>query len=149
MTDVARLLGGAITILLIDWPSRDVPDTLARHGFNVVSHDGAGATEFNSYTVDGDEVRIDHVGRLPERADIVYTHRPIDELPEIVDTAKSVDARAVWIQSGRDAAGGKDPRGCWFPRDESSRARGIVEGAGLDYVESPYIGDVIRTLDRA
>jgi len=149
MTDGARLLAGAVTILLIDWPSRDVPDTLARHGFTVVSHDGAGAQEYNAYKADGYEVRIDYVGRLPERADIVYTHRPLDELPEVVDTAKSVGARAVWIQSGRDSAGGKDPRGCWFPRDESSKARGIVEGAGLDYVEAPYIGDAARALDRA
>jgi len=50
--------------LLIDWPSREVPDTLARR-FTVISSDG----------------------------------RPIDELPEIVDTAKSI--------------GSKDPRGCW------------------------------------
>ena len=40
MTDGARLLAEAVTILLIDWPSRDVPDTLARHGFTVVSHPG-------------------------------------------------------------------------------------------------------------
>ena len=64
MTDVARLLRETKTILLVDWPSREVPDTLARR-FTVISNDG----------------------------------RPIDELPEIVDTAKSI--------------GAKDPRGCW------------------------------------
>ncbi len=149
MTDVRRVLAEAVTVLLIDWPSRDVPDTLARHGFTVISHDDDAPDAFNAYTVDGDEVRLDYVGRLPERADIVYTHRPLGELPEIVETAKSVGAKAVWIQSGRDSSGAKDPHGCWLPREESSKAREIVEGAGLDYVEAPYIADAVRALNRA
>ncbi len=145
VTEVAKLLAGAKTVLLIDWPSRDVPDTLARRGFTVVSTDGP--EEYNAYEVEGDEVRVRQVGRLPERADLVYTHRPIDELPEIVDTAKSVGAKAVWIQSGRDNTGAKDPHGCWLPREESARARRVVERAGLDYVETPYIGDAVRARD--
>jgi len=145
MTDVAKLLTGSKTVLLIDWPSRDVPDTLARHGFTVVSNDGP--EECNAYEVEGDEVRVRQVGRLPERADIVYTHRPVDELQEIVDTARSVGAKAVWIQSGRDNAGAKDPHGCWLPQEESGRAREIVEGAGLSYVEAPYIADAVRARD--
>ncbi|MDP9280757.1 MAG: CoA-binding protein [Chloroflexota bacterium] len=83
------------------------------------------------------------VGQLPKRADLVYTHRPIDELAEIVDTAKAVGANAVWIQSGRDKTGAKDSRGCWLPREESAKAREIVERAGLRYVEAPYIVDAL------
>jgi CoA binding protein len=147
MTDVAALLAETETILLIDWPSRDVPDTLARHGFTVVSNDGP--EEYNSYRLDGDEVRVGPMGRRPERADIVYAHRPIDELPEIVETAKSVDARAVWIQSGRDDGGARDPHGCWLSPEDSTRARALVEAAGLIYVETPYIGDAVRELERA
>lgn len=145
MTDVAKLLAGTKTVLLIDWPSRDVPDTLARGGFTVVSNDGP--EEYNAYEVEAGDVRLRQVGRPPERADLVYTHRPIDELPEIVDTAKSVGAKAVWIQSGRDNTGAKDPHGCWLPREESARARRVVERAGLDYVETPYIGDAVRARD--
>lgn len=145
MTDVAKLLAGTKTVLLIDWPSRDVPDTLARGGFTVVSNDGP--EEYNAYEVEAGDVRLRQVGRPPERADLVYTHRPIDELPEIVDTAKSVGAKAVWIQSGRDNTGAKDPHGCWLPREESARARKVVERAGLDYVETPYIGDAVRARD--
>lgn len=145
MTDVAKLLTGSKTVLLIDWPSRDVPDTLARHGFTVVSNDGP--EEFNAYEVSGDEVRVRQVGRLPERADLVYTHRPVDELPEIVDTARSVGAKALWIQSGRDNTGAKDPHGCWLTPEESRRARKVVEGAGLGYVEAPYIADAVRARD--
>jgi len=147
MNDAARVLARTKTILLIDWPSRDVPDTLARRGFTVVSHDGPGPADYNAYEVEGDEVRVRPVGQLPERADLVYTHRPVDELPEIVDTAKSVGAKVVWIQSGRDNTGAKDPHGCWLPQDESGRAREIVEGAALTYVAAPYIGDAVRTRD--
>jgi predicted CoA-binding protein len=142
MTDVARLLSAAKTVLLVDWPSRDVPDTLARRGFTVVSNDGP--EEYNAYEVEGGEVRVRDVGRPPERADLVYTHRPVEELPEIVDTAKAVGAKAVWIQSGRDRAGAKDPHGCWLSEEESRRARKIVEDAGLSYIEAPYIADAVR-----
>ena len=47
MTDVAMLLSGTKTVLLIDCPTRDVPDTLARSGFTVVSNDGP--DEYNAY----------------------------------------------------------------------------------------------------
>ncbi len=77
----------------------------------------------------------------------MYTHRPVAELPEIVETAKFVGAKAVWIQSGRDSTGTKDPHGVWLAPEESSRAREIVELAGLDYVEAPYIADAVRALD--
>ena len=146
MTDIAKLLADTKTVLLIDWPSRDVPDTLARSGFMVVSNDGP--DEYNAYEIEGGEVRVRDVGQLPRTADLLYTHRPIDELPEIVDTAKAVGAKAVWIQSGRDEAGVKDPRGCWFAPEESRKARGIVEGAGLTYVEAPYIADAVREFRR-
>lgn len=143
MTDVAKVLAVAKTVLLVDWPSRDVPDTLARAGFAVVSNDGP--DEYNAYVVEGGEIRVRKVGRLPRTADLVYTHRPIDELPEIVDTAKAIGAKAVWIQSGVDRAGAKDPHGCWLPQAESTKAREVVEGAGLSYIEAPYIADSVRS----
>ena len=139
---VDRVLSETKSVLLIDWPTRDVPDTLARAGLVVVSNDGP--DEYNAYEVDGDEVLLRSVGRLPEHADLVYTHRPIDELPEIVDTARSVGAHAVWIQSGRDETGAKDPRGCWLPHGDLERAREIVEAAGLTFISEPYIADAFR-----
>jgi predicted CoA-binding protein len=142
MTDVAALLAGTKNIFLVDWPSRDVPDTLARGGFTVVSNDGP--EEYHAYEVDGGEVRTRDVGGPPKRAELVYTHRPIDELPEIVETARSLGAKAVWVQSGRDSGGGKDPQGCWMPPRESERAREIVEGAGLTYIDAPYIAEAVR-----
>jgi predicted CoA-binding protein len=142
MTDAAALLRATKIVLLVDWPSRDVPDTLARGGFTVVSNDGP--DEYNAYEVVGDEVRFRDVGQLPQRADLVYTHRPIDELPEIVETARGIGAKTVWVQSGRSETGAKDPRGCWMPEQESAKARKIVEDAGLSYIESPYIAEAVR-----
>jgi predicted CoA-binding protein len=142
MTDVAKLLAGTKTVLLIDWPSRDVPDTLARSGFTVISSDGP--DEYNAYEVEGREVRVRAVGEPPKRAELVYTHRPIDELPDIIEAAKAAGAKAVWIQSGLDKTGAKDPRGCWFPQAESAKARAVVEAAGLTYIEAPYIADAVR-----
>jgi predicted CoA-binding protein len=142
MTDVVKLLADTKTVLLIDWPSRDVPDALARSGRTVISNDGPDT--YNAYEADGGEVRTRDVGQLPKHADLVYTHRPVGELPEIVDTAKALGAKAVWIQSGRDQTGAKDLRGCWLPEDDSTKAREIVEGAGLNYIETPYIADAVR-----
>lgn len=145
MTDIAGLLSATKTVLLIDWPSREVPDTLARYGFTVVSDDGPRLGPYNAYEANGDEVRARRVDRPPETADLVYTHRPVDELPAIVERAKAIGARAVWIQSGLDGSGANDPRGVWLAEDESRKARQIVEAAGLNYVEAPYIADAVRT----
>ena len=142
MSDGPGPLAGVRSVVLIDWPSRDVPDALARAGLTVTSNDGP--DEYNAYERDGAEVRVRSVEGLPKHADLVYTHRPIDELPEIVETASRVGARAVWIQSGRDANGVKDPRGCWLSAGDARTAREIVEAAGLRYIDAPYVADAAR-----
>jgi hypothetical protein len=58
--------------------------------------------------------------------------------------ATQTGATTVWVHSGRNAEGMKDPSGCWMPAEESARARRIVESAGFAYVEEPYIVDVAR-----
>lgn len=127
MTDYRELLSTATSILLIDWPSRDVPDTLARHGFRVAAKDGPGEDQYNAYEVVGDGVRIRPLETPPEMVDIVYAHRPLGELDRIVEQARALNARAVWLQSG------------------SPEAREIVERAGLLYFDSPYLPDAVRT----
>ena len=142
MTDVVKLLAGTKTVLLIDWPSRDVPDALARSGFTVVSNDGP--DKYNAYEADGGEVRVRDVGQLPKRADLVYTHRP--------DRRAAGDRRHREVrrrEGGVDPVGPRQDRregsaGCWLPQRESAKAREIVEGAGLTYVEAPYIADAAR-----
>jgi hypothetical protein len=134
------------TVLVVDYPSRDVPDALARTGFTVTVHGGPGPEDYRDYEFHGDDVVIRDRGRSPSNADLVYVHRPVTELPEIATRAAALGARAIWLQSGERSDGQKDPRGCWLDDERSRQARTVVERAGLAYVQEPYIGDVARAL---
>ncbi|MDQ6615240.1 MAG: CoA-binding protein [Actinomycetota bacterium] len=144
MTSYHDVLATTTSVLLVDWPSRDVPDTLARAGWTVFVKGGPQPDNYSAYQMEGDEVVSRPVGHPPEQADLVYSHRPLNELPGIVARARQLGARAVWHQSGRSEAGSKDPRGCWVPEAESEQARTLVEAAGLHYFESPYLADAVR-----
>lgn len=126
----------------MDWPSREVPDALAQRGLGVISQDGPDT--YNAYEPAGAGVRVTPAAP-PEHVDLVYAHRPIDELPDIVALALTHGAAAVWFQSGRDRSGAKDPHGCWIPSEEAERARRIVEEAGLAYIDAPYIAEAFAT----
>jgi predicted CoA-binding protein len=115
VADPADVLRQAHTVLVIDWPTREVPDSLREAGYEVVIKGGADA-----------EVPVDAV-------DLVYAYRPLDELEGIVSTAEELGASAVWREPADDA-------------DESSRAREIVEDAGLEYVDEVSIVDAVRGL---
>lgn len=145
MAVLAELIRDSHTVLLVDWPSRDVPDTLARAGYTVVSADGP-ADEYNAYEVVEGRIAVRPVADPPDRVDFVYSHRPVDELPRIVEQARSLGARAIWLQSGLDATGARDPRGSWLPEDQADRARRIVEEAGLAFVDGPYLADAVRAV---
>jgi predicted CoA-binding protein len=146
VAEADRILQSAGSVLLVDWPSRDVPETLARAGYQVFVKSGPGPDDYTAQELRGEEVLARPVGRPPEHADVVYSYRPIGELPGVVDIARQVGAAAVWHQSGRDDAGAPDPRGCWMNMAESQQARAIVESAGLTYVQGPYIADAVRRL---
>jgi predicted CoA-binding protein len=134
------------TVLVIDWPSKEVPEMLALAGFHVVVRGGPGPEDYSAYELINGEVVARHVGRPPERADLIYSYRPVSELPEAITTAKDVHARTIWTQSGLSAAGVSDPKGCWVPEEELRLARDLVQSAGLRYVTEPYIGDVAREI---
>lgn len=142
--DIESVLAGARSFLVVDWPTRDVPVTLAGAGYAVVVHGGPGPEDYTAYELAGGEVVERRLGRPPAHADVVYTFRPLEELPEIVATAQAVGAGTVWVQSGLSAAGAKDPEGCWMAPDEAAGARAIVEAAGLAYVDQPYIAGAVR-----
>jgi predicted CoA-binding protein len=134
------------TVLVIDWPTKDVPEMLTLAGFHVVVRGGPGPEDYSAYELNNGEVVTYHVGRPPQRADLIYSHRPFRELPEIIATAKRLHAKTVWSQSGLSAAGVNDPKGCWVPEEELRLARNLVQSAGLIYVTEPYIGDVAREI---
>ena len=144
MTEAESTLAGARSFLVVDWPTRDVPDALAGAGYEVVVHGGPGPEDYTAYEVASGEVVERRVGRPPAHADVVYTFRPLAELPEIVAMAQAVGARTVWLQSGLSAEGAMDPEGCWLPADAAAGARALVEAAGLAYVDQPYIAGVVR-----
>jgi hypothetical protein len=146
VADAQEILAAAQSVVVVDWPTPDVPETLAHSGFEVTVHGGPGPDDWRAYKVDGGEVVVTKAPGPPDRAEVVYTHRPIDELPEILEMATQVGARVVWVHSGRSPDGAKDPRGCWMPEQVSATARGVVESAGFVYVEEPYIADVARRL---
>lgn len=134
------------SVLLIDWPDLDVPETLARAGLRVVVRGGPGPEDFSSYEWKDGQIVVRRIGHPPERADLVYAYRPLTELPEIVGAARALQSQAVWTQSGRSAAGTKDPKGCWLPEEELRAAQTLVRSAGLLHISEPYIADAARSL---
>ena len=140
------MLKSVETVLVIDWPSKEVPETLARAGFQVVVKGGPCPEDYSAYELKNGEAVARHTGRPPERADLIYSYRPLSELPEIIATAKRLHAKTVWTQSGLSGAGVKDPRGCWVPEEELELARNLVQSAGFNYVSEPYIADVAREM---
>jgi predicted CoA-binding protein len=146
VTEAERILEAADIVLVVDWPSRDVPDTLVRAGFTVLVKAGPEPDDYVAQDLEDGEIVPRRVGGPPEHVDLVYSYRPIEELPGLAEMARTMGAVALWRQSGLASDGEKDPAGCWVPEHESRQARGIVESAGLVYLEQPYIADAVRQL---
>ena len=117
-----RLLVDAKTILLIDWPSRDVPDALARSGWSVVAQEGP--ERYVAYDADGEAVTPREMLLPPTQSDLVYAFRPLDELDDIVELARSLGARGVWLETTPSA-------------DDLPRTRATIESAGLAMASGP------------
>jgi predicted CoA-binding protein len=140
------ILRAAGSILLVDWPSRDVPDTLVRAGYEVVVKGGPEPDNYSVNELRDGEVVNRRVGVAPAHVDLVYMCRPIGELAGIVDLARRVGAGAVWYQSGLAGDGVKDLQGVWLPDEALREAAATVEAAGLVFVHTPYIADAVRRL---
>ena len=144
--DSKEILKHARTILLIDWPSKDVPETLTRAGFRVFVHGGPGPDDYSVYEFDGSEIVSRRMGRPPDQADLVYSYRPLAELAQTIDETKAVGAKSLWMQSGLSPEGNNDPKGCWMAEEESKSAKRQVQAAGLQLTTQPYIADVAREI---
>lgn len=141
-----EVLEHARNVLVIDWPTKDAPESLARAGLHVIVHGGPAPSDYSAYELSDGKVVSRHVGRPPERADFIYAHRPLSELPQIIATARELGAKTIWTQSGFSAPGIKDPKGCWLSEQDLQLARDLVRSAGLNYLHQPYIGDVAREI---
>jgi len=144
-----EILQSVRTILVIDWPSKDVPESLVRAGFEVIVRGGPGPEDFSAYELKGDAVVARSTGRAPERVDLVYSYRPLGELPGISDLALKLHAKTIWSQSGVLSNGAKDAKGCWLSPDDLTASRALVERGDLKFVHEPYISDVARELQPA
>jgi predicted CoA-binding protein len=146
VTAAERILRATKSVLVIDWPTRDVPEALAGAGYEVAVKGGPGPEDYSSYELRDRKVVVTSAGRPPEYAELVYSHRPLDELSSIVAMARELRAKAVWYQSGVAPTGADHPKGCWLPKDKSMQARKLVEAADLAYIDAVYIADVVRRL---
>ena len=140
----SRILAQTRSVVVIDWPSRDVPAALAAAGFEVTVKGGPGPADYTVWEVAGGEVVTRPLGRALEHADLVYCHRPFSELPSIIAMAQGLGARAVWRQSGLTSTGAKAPGGCWTAPGESGQGRELAAAAGLDYIDDVYIAGAAR-----
>ena len=139
-----RILAQARSTLVIDWPSRDVPESLAFAGYTVFVKGGPGPADYTVWELESGEPVSRPLGRALDRVDLVYCHRPLPELPGIIALAVRLGARALWWQTGLASDGGKDPSGCWAPPGESDQARELAGAAGLAYVDDVYLADAVR-----
>ena len=146
MPSAHDILKAASGVVVVDWPSSDVPDTLARAGYDVFVKGGPGPTDYNVRKHHDDKIVVEPLGRRPERVDLIYVHRPLEELSGIVTLARQLGATAIWHQSGLKARNVKDPRGVWQAEGPAREARRQVEEAGLTYVDDVYIADAVRSL---
>ena len=122
-----ELLRDATSAYVIDWPSRDIPDSLARAGIRTFVHGGPRPDQVDEFVVgEAGSVELANHGVMPERADFVYSYRPLGDLPNVIASAQALGARAVWQHQGSD------------------EARQLVEAAGLAYVEGPDLADEVR-----
>ena len=144
--DAREILKGVDTVLVIDWPSKDVPDSLTLAGFKVVVKGGPGPEDYFAHEIKYGNIESRRVGHPPQRADLVYSYRPLSELPGILELAQTLHATTLWTQSGLSEARIEDPQGCWLPEDQSAWARSLVESSGLKYITEPYIADVARQI---
>jgi predicted CoA-binding protein len=146
MSDAEEILRETRSILVIDWPSKDVPETLTKAGYDVVVKGGPANDDYSRYALRDGRIVIDAALDRPAHADLVYVHRPVEELPDIVALAADVGARTIWLQSGRTADDTRDPTAYWMSVDSSAEARRTVEAAALTYLDRPYIADGVRSL---
>lgn len=146
--DAKEVLKNARTILLIDWPNKDVPETLTRAGFRVFVHGGPGPEDYYLYEFNGGEIVSRRTDSRPDQADLVYSYRPLAELAQTIDEAQAVGAKILWMQSGLSPDGKEDPKACWMTEEDIKSAQRQVKPAGLELITQSYIADVARQISR-
>lgn len=137
MTTAIETLRAARHVVVRDYPSKDIPDALTRAGLSVTVYGGPDEADVvASQLVDG-EVVSRGVGRWPEAADLLLVYRPLTEIDSIIADARRMGVLTIWRQTDIDGDDGDAP--AW---------RAGVEAAGLAYLDTPDIVEVVRELGR-
>jgi predicted CoA-binding protein len=118
------------TVLIVDWPSRRVPEAFVRAGYEVFVKGGPGT--YTRWRLREGDVINETVTGAPAHADLLYVYRPIDELPGLVDVARRAGATTV----------------CGQFSEASPQARRIVEAAGLTYFDEAELLDRLPGMRR-
>jgi hypothetical protein len=138
-TVARRFLGEARSVLLVDWPSPDIPVALSRAGLQVWVKGGPTETDYARREMVGDECVSKPVGRAPDHVDLVYVFRPVGELPGLVDLARQLGARALWYQSGLAPDGKRDLAGTWLSDGDLLQAQMLAREAGFVFIHAERI----------
>lgn len=150
-TDPSRVLAEAHHVLVHNWPSTDVPHTLARAGLAVTVIGGPAPDDVTVTEVVDGEIASRWTGVLPERVDVLYVYpwpgfALERDLPGAVATAAQRGASTLWYQSALAPYGSQDDHGTWVEEAEAERITAIAREAGLEAVIDVYIADAARAL---
>lgn len=117
-------------VVLVDWPSEDVPRALLAAGCEVMSINALRGTASGYSVAESGELAITPLEAMPESADVVCLYRPQPEHRAIAERAAALGAPTLWVQSGR----------------LSDDARPVAEAAGMAVVEDVSIAEAARAL---
>lgn len=151
MTDRESILMAAHDIVLHNWPSQDVPDTLVAAGFGVTVYGGPEPDDISvCELVDGGIINR-RTGKPPAHADLMYVFpwpgfELERDLPGVAGHAAALGASTLWYQSGRKSDGSTSSDGCWLSDAEGALVQSIAAAAGLGCVHDVYIADEVRAL---
>ncbi|HZC27732.1 MAG TPA: hypothetical protein VE287_11960 [Actinopolymorphaceae bacterium] len=149
MSTYAQILEATKDVVLHNWPTEDVPNTLAGAGYAVTVYGGPRPDDIYRHELRDGKSVVTRTGTPPTHADLVYVlpwpgYVQDDDLPRVAAAAKAIGASTLWYQSARSSSGDVDPRGCWMADEEGRHVRQIVEAAGLRCIDDSYIADEVR-----
>jgi hypothetical protein len=102
VAEAGQILRESGSVLVVDWPSQDVPETLTRAGYTVLGKGGPEPDNYRAYEVRDGEVVSRRTGEAPVTVDLVYSYRPVGELPGIVAMAQRLGASQGRVAPVRD-----------------------------------------------
>lgn len=151
MTDHAAVLAAAHDVVLHNWPSRDVPDTLVQAGFAVTVYGGPEPDDISVCELVDGQIINRRTGTPPSHADLMYVFpwpgfELQRDLPRIASNAERLGASTLWYQSGRTRDGATRSDGCWLSDAEAAQVQSIATAAGLTCVHDAYIAHEVRKL---